>query len=147
MTRWSAAQIDTLKRWRVAGVSYGRCARKLRRTRNSVIGKARRAGLHPPMEPREIATTNEWMMRQAWAASRRETPPPPPAEGHNVLAFARSPQRAPVRLADLSSAACKWPIGDTRDRDFGYCGWAALKGSPYCAEHRAIAYEPRTKAA
>jgi GcrA cell cycle regulator len=35
---------------------------------------------------------------------------------------------------------CKWPIGDPRSSEFGFCGKPAVQGRPYCAEHCAAAY-------
>lgn len=146
MARWSAAQVATLQRHREAGLSWRDCSRKMRRSRNSCIGKGRRAG-HTPMQPSEIQKTNEWAMRQAWALSRREAPPPPPVEGHNVLAFVPHPSRKPVPILALKSTSCRWPLGDPREKEFGFCGQTQCEESAYCAEHHAVAYGPRAKAA
>jgi len=44
-----------------------------------------------------------------------------------------------VLLEDLKPHHCRFPIGDPRFYDdFGFCGHAKSKGSPYCAAHRKI---------
>jgi GcrA cell cycle regulator len=45
-----------------------------------------------------------------------------------------------VSLADLGTKSCRWPSGDPREPDFGFCGKTKLDGAPYCAEHAALAY-------
>jgi GcrA cell cycle regulator len=39
-------------------------------------------------------------------------------------------------LLTLGSGMCKWPIGDTQDPGFTFCGASASEG-PYCAGHQA----------
>lgn len=45
-----------------------------------------------------------------------------------------------VRLVDLDSHTCRWPIGDPRDEDFCFCGRKVRAGQTYCDEHAAIVY-------
>lgn len=40
-----------------------------------------------------------------------------------------------VSLEKLKHNQCKWPNGDPRERDFGFCGDVAEKGKPYCPYH------------
>lgn len=51
----------------------------------------------------------------------------------------------PAAECYLPSDGCKWPIGDPREQDFGFCGTSRLKGHPYCGEHCRLAY-PRFEA-
>lgn len=46
-------------------------------------------------------------------------------------------------LLDLNPADCKWPIGDPKRPDFGFCGERRQPGRPYCAGHCKLAYTPR----
>ena len=48
-----------------------------------------------------------------------------------------------VRLEDLTSSACKWPYGDPRAQDFGFCGCTQAPGFPYCEQHARIAFNPK----
>ncbi|WP_068080680.1 GcrA family cell cycle regulator [Polycladidibacter stylochi] len=45
-------------------------------------------------------------------------------------------------ILTLNERTCKWPIGDPGSDDFYFCGRQSDGGTPYCAHHRAIAYQP-----
>lgn len=47
-----------------------------------------------------------------------------------------------IGVMELRESTCKWPIGDPRGTDFGFCGAAKPVDSccPYCAPHARIAY-------
>lgn len=40
-----------------------------------------------------------------------------------------------VSLFNLQHNGCRWPCGDPRDADFGYCGRQADGGKGYCKQH------------
>lgn len=41
-----------------------------------------------------------------------------------------------LSLMDLTNRTCRWPIGDPRASDFGFCGHETVSGSSYCSHHR-----------
>lgn len=45
-----------------------------------------------------------------------------------------------IKLIELDSHTCRWPIGDPRDEDFCFCGKKVRAGQTYCDEHSQIAY-------
>ncbi len=45
-------------------------------------------------------------------------------------------------ILTLNERTCKWPIGDPSSDDFYFCGRQSDGGTPYCAHHRSIAYQP-----
>ena len=45
----------------------------------------------------------------------------------------------------INDRMCKWPIGDPADASFGFCGHGSAEGSPYCAEHARVAFQPAKK--
>lgn len=45
-------------------------------------------------------------------------------------------------ILTLTERTCKWPIGDPGSEDFYFCGRQSDAGTPYCAHHRTIAYQP-----
>ena len=45
-----------------------------------------------------------------------------------------------IKLVELDSHTCRWPIGDPRDEDFCFCGKSVHAGQTYCDEHSQIAY-------
>jgi hypothetical protein len=55
-------------------------------------------------------------------------------------ASATAAGRAGRLLDDLPVNACRWPIGDTKDPDFEFCGDHTKAGSPYCEMHHGKAY-------
>jgi GcrA cell cycle regulator len=62
---------------------------------------------------------------------------PPPAK----RAKANTTKTPHVTLLDLTDKICKWPIGHPSDEDFHFCGKPVNPGTPYCAEHCAVAYQ------
>jgi GcrA cell cycle regulator len=42
-------------------------------------------------------------------------------------------------VAALTATSCRWPHGDPQHPDFRFCG-SPVTASPYCEEHRAVAY-------
>lgn len=51
------------------------------------------------------------------------------------------PQAERVELLALKDSMCRWPLGDPRDANFGFCG-CRTGGSTYCEYHSRIAYQP-----
>lgn len=45
---------------------------------------------------------------------------------------------APVRLLDLTSRMCRYPIGDPHQEDFRFCGHAPAEDSSYCPTHKQL---------
>ncbi len=50
-----------------------------------------------------------------------------------------------VTVLTVKDSMCKWPIGDPADASFGFCGHGSAEGSPYCAEHARVAFQPAKK--
>ena len=51
-------------------------------------------------------------------------------------------------LDELTKSMCRWPIGDPKAPDFGFCGKDKVTGLPYCEHHARRAYrapEPRIR--
>lgn len=49
-----------------------------------------------------------------------------------------------IKLIELDSHTCRWPIGDPRDEDFCFCGKKVRAGQTYCDEHSQVAYVKAT---
>jgi GcrA cell cycle regulator len=64
--------------------------------------------------------------------ARIEAPERPMGKDHGLAAMAT--------MTTLKAHACKWPIGDPRDADFGMCGRFRTHHA-YCEAHRAVAYK------
>ena len=64
------------------------------------------------------------------------TAPNPRHTGH---AWEPLPDLVPVRLMDLTSHDCRWPVTEQHGL---FCGAQAVEGKSYCAAHAAHAYLP-----
>ncbi len=45
-----------------------------------------------------------------------------------------------LTIMELTTASCRWPMGDPRDPDFRYCGQSISRQS-YCRLHSKLAFE------
>jgi len=138
---WTVERIKQLRSCFAAGLSCSQIADEIGVSRNAVIGKLNRLKLSRferktvrPRAPRRKVTLRLVTQHDILSALRAE--PPPPVEQKPVEPGPR------CSLAELSEGTCRWPISDPGDRDFGFCGCAAVNGLPYCAAHARIAYQP-----
>jgi GcrA cell cycle regulator len=53
----------------------------------------------------------------------------------------RKPVSRKLTTMGLTSATCKWPIGDPTQPDFHYCGRPPQSGRPYCDTHDNMSYQ------
>lgn len=127
-------------------------------TRNSVIGKMRRKGVviraetaqelahrmgtkRRKIRPNQSGNAilrrgkSEGLITQEQESMRGPAPfVPPPAAKNDVAAI--------FDIMKLEGYVCRWPVGDPRSKDFGYCGCKVVRGSPYCQPHFNRAYLP-----
>lgn len=127
-------------------------------TRNAVIGVytrnpelAKTHPLGPNLSQRKMmAVGKAARAKKMKAPAKKEKASKPPAD----IKLPPSPPPEPVKppefrnvsLVALKTGECKWPSGDPRTEDFGFCGAATgdiLK--PYCAHHTHIANIPIKK--
>jgi GcrA cell cycle regulator len=51
------------------------------------------------------------------------------------------PQDAQViRLSELRTGMCSWPVGNPGEESFHFCGAQTVTGKPYCGHHCDVAY-------
>lgn len=163
---WTEERVAELKKLWAEGHSASQIAKRLGSvTRNAVIGKVHRLGLsgratpsRPVKRPPRLARPKpQAMPRQASSASS------PAPRGNTAVAVRAEPTHThiseaeaniePKRLSNgdmvtvltVKDSMCKWPIGDPADNNFGFCGHASADGSPYCAEHARVAFQPAKK--
>ncbi len=135
-------------------------------TRNMVIGKRIRMGL---VTDAKTARVNA--RRGARKAARRCMPPreskKPPTNftatssktGLFVSGVSLPKEPLPKEespsdyaklysLDELTGSMCRWPVGDPRKEDFGFCGGEKVVGHSYCERHCRRAFrapEPRIR--
>lgn len=115
---WTDENIERLRAMWKQGLACSAIGRALGCTRNAVIGKVDRLNLPARVIPCRVIR---------FASKAKPLPKEPPKQGS-------------VSLLALESGMCRYPIGDPKDAAFGFCGCSQKEGSPYCAEHSAIAF-------
>lgn len=138
--------------------------RLTRYTRNAVIGKLHRMGLvdQKASAARQLrsrmtpGTGNLKKLREKRQASRMQASrtqafrlpgsstkfvpymPGEPMPQPDAFDLARLPHLKPLKA--LSDTECRFPIGDPKDADFGFCALPAKTPLPYCEAHVKRAY-------
>lgn len=164
---WTEERVAELKKLWAEGHSASQIAKRLGSvTRNAVIGKVHRLGLsgratpsRPVKRPPRLARPKPQVMPRQAAPAAQVAPrattalavrPEPAAHVHIAEAEANiEPKRLSngdmVTVLTVKDSMCKWPIGDPADANFGFCGHGTAEGSPYCAEHARVAFQPAKK--
>ena len=142
---WTEEIIEQLKKWRYTGLTGRQIGELLGCSRNAVIGKCYRMGI--PGWP-----ANKCGGGVPKGYQREERKRPPKVDKKVTVRVRRLPTRdfwvkcvpfhagtdphkTPIKLMELRSYHCRWPIGDPKEPDFGFCGSPADFGKPYCDEH------------
>jgi GcrA cell cycle regulator len=164
---WTQEELDYVQEnYNKPGHSATSIALHVNKSRNAVIGKAHRLGIVGPhnngaIRARKAATAELRRIRAAQAAeyrrvamerkarnlaiikSRIEGQPVPPVTEPKELIVEPIAEPEYVNrdcnctLFELSDRTCRWPV-----KEGWYCGDTTTDGSPYCAEHRAMAWRP-----
>jgi GcrA cell cycle regulator len=138
LVEWNETRVDQLRRLWAEGFSASIIARKIgSATRNAIIGKVHRLGL--PARRARVRVIPERINRICKAAiaspwrqecmSRVQTPQ------------RQEPPSLTLSVASLTPCTCRWPHGDPKDDDFGFCGQPVAPGSSYCRHHAARAHK------
>lgn len=153
---WTDETLRQLKDlWR-DGESTAEIGRKLRTTKNAVIGKAHRLALPPRPSPIRAAApaqstlqrpeppTQETKRQEAAPAATAVPIAPPPTQARTAppLPFPPICHPPPMRRAwrPGQPRECCWPIGEPGRTGFRFCEASAEAGKPYCVGHCATAY-------
>lgn len=143
--QWTAEQEEQLKRLHAEGLAFGLIARRIGRSRNSMIGKARRMGL-PMRAPENGNRGRNW------------TPPPPKQKSFRVgTPSPRRKSRGPTipHIVELPPApptpenyvafavlnGCRWPMGELPNIRFCDEKCSERAHGSYCDYHCNMAYE------
>ncbi|MBR6356278.1 MAG: global cell cycle regulator GcrA-like protein [Alphaproteobacteria bacterium] len=144
---WTDEQVDRLQELWAQGLTANEIAKILGVTKNSIVGKVHRLCL--PARPSPIKSKENEGAAEAPAIidSPTEASPQIPVEPKPSAPkpTATAPKGENIRLIDLDSHTCRWPIGDPRDEDFCFCGRKVRTGQTYCDEHSQMAYVKATK--
>jgi len=133
---WTDDRVSLLKRLWVEGKTAAEIAKTLGGvTRNAVIGKAHRLKLSNRVSP--IQQNKKPVPKPVIEKKVVKMPPSKP-----MPVLEKGPR---VALTQINNSMCRWPLGDPKDSDFGFCGSEVFTGLPYCADHAKVAYQTATR--
>lgn len=162
---WNDETIAELRRMWSEGMSASQVARQLGGglTRNAVIGKVHRLGLsgrEAPSRPRSLGGRPPGSKTQNRAATATAAAPAAlamavaaaPAKAAPIIVVAPPARpaeicedKASATILTLGEHACRWPIGDPDQGDFGFCGARRLGRGPYCEGHSGVSMRKKAK--
>jgi GcrA cell cycle regulator len=144
---WSESAVYNLKAHWKDGLSAAQIAKQLAPqgglSRNAVIGKVHRIGLAQracPSRPR-IPRQRRQQIAPEMLAQRQtmyvKAAPIVRTGGPGLEALSA---RGDAAVLSLDADQCKYPIGDPKHADFGFC--ARTCSGVYCGAHRGLLYQP-----
>lgn len=152
--RWTDNAVKELKHlWCEQGASAAVTAQLLSEkfgrylTRNAVIGKVNRLHLEKPKGAKYADKIGRPKNKDCPVVKHSLTSKAPviraPVLRAEPVALEAPDQAKRISIIDLRETTCRFPIGDPRTDDFGYCGAPSpIGGSPYCEFHHRIVYVP-----
>ena len=135
---WTDEQVEQLRQMWAEGLTANEIAKRLNVTKNSIVGKVHRLCLTArpsPIKFKDAETNNPDANGNKYQSA------PDMFENQVSLPDKKTccePEN--IKLVDLDSHTCRWPIGDPRDEDFCFCGKKVHTGQTYCDEHSQMAY-------
>ena len=143
---WTEESVAELCRLWEKGLTANEIAKKLGVTKNAIVGKVHRLCLKA--RPSPIKSKTDENETPVVEAAENPVADEPTEETVNEIAVVeevteektKKAETGKVKLIELDSHTCRWPVGDPRDDDFGFCGKKVRAGQTYCDEHSAIAY-------
>lgn len=148
---WTDEKVAELTKLHAKGLSMGQIFRLLRApSRSAVIGKVHRLGLSGPRytaRPKPDRPASRAQRKFIGSVVRtitaREHPPPATPQVPYRDTETPADVEGLVSFEHLAPHHCRWPVGDPKQPDFGFCGKTKVPGLPYCTAHAQRAYRPR----
>ena len=132
---WTDESVEKLRQLWAQGLTANEIAKKLGVTKNAIVGKVHRLCLTARPSPIKSKDAEEEIPQQPDLIEKIEEKPV-----EEVAKPRKTEELTNIKLADLDSHTCRWPIGDPRDDDFCFCGKKVRSGQTYCDEHSMQAY-------
>lgn len=143
---WTDESVERLRQMWSEGLTANEIAKKLGVTKNAIVGKVHRLCLTArpsPIKSKENEALSEDIEQTGTnAAMSADLFENTSAAGKSTSTNKKIEN---IKLVDLDSHTCRWPIGDPRDEDFCFCGKKVRTGQTYCDEHSQMAYVKATR--
>lgn len=159
MTAWTLEHDTLLKQCWQDGVSCSQIAVRLNTdlgttfSRNAVIGRVHRLGLHDQFVRcrKAVRISSRKRKRVQVRPGRKST-----YGGEVALVESQERTSAPDLAAydaaipveqrrtvlEMNDGTCRWPVGDPGQAGFFFCGAQPAPDKPYCSVHSAVAFVP-----
>jgi hypothetical protein len=143
---WHERGWDEIVKERWPHESASTIARRLGTTRNAVIGRAHRLGLHKQTW-QVFGPRNDEARRAAQRERLRQRPRHPDETvvelaGAGLVATDTIVRRKPVSIFELEEHHCRAIVGQVSEGIALYCGNPKVPESSYCARHKRLYYVP-----
>lgn len=150
---WSENQTKILRDMHAAGKTAADIARAVGKTRNAVLGKVKRLGLatsrHVYLDRlKKAARARSKEISEKAIIRKNETKKKGAQKPSPETDYDRVDPSTPglIRLADLSSKTCRYPLNNAAQGEYYFCGGTPKEGRPYCSDHCAVVYQPKKEA-
>lgn len=149
---WTKGEEELLTQYFREGLPHSQIGGLLGRSRNAVIGKVHRMGLHkdgyeqgfrrlPTSGKHSIVKPRQRMPRSHKVEYRIRDNRLEATPLRWVDRSAEAPNTTHnCSLVELQSTSCRFPIGDPQDKNFHYCGNTKEGTTPYCHFHARLCY-------
>jgi GcrA cell cycle regulator len=140
---WTTERVERLKKGWAEGLSAAVIGAQMGMTRNAIIGKVHRLGLHKrgrggPGVPRPTRRPKERNQQE-----HRIRPRPELRLVIDNAPDLDTPLEQRRSILELNKETCRWPVGEPGHAEFFFCG-GATAGFTYCPKHHVRAYAPRS---
>jgi GcrA cell cycle regulator len=116
--QWTPERVARVKFLWLDGKSASEVAKEIGATRNMVIGKVHRMGLHKKRPERlTIEAMQRGSVKREVVRRALKLKPEPLPEPSRPL-----PKSRPTTLVKLDRTHCRWPLGDPKEEGFHFCG-------------------------
>lgn len=131
---WNEEELARLQKyWKHDGLSAAAIGRRLGCSRSAVLGKVHRLGWNE--------RTPDAIIRHAANTSRLGAKLKPRKLKFVLTQSVAPPEPLLLSVSQLAAHTCKFPVGDPKDKGFGFCGHQTVPPFSYCAFHCAQAFQ------
>jgi len=137
---WTDDSVEKLRQLWAQGLTANEIAKKLGVTKNAIVGKVHRLCLTARPSPIKSKEPEPAEIQESSSAAGDKVTESQIDDNPDKNTSDAKEELTNIKLVDLDSHTCRWPIGDPRDDDFCFCGKKVRSGQTYCDEHSMQAY-------